>query len=63
MARIQAGWIEKERAPLVTRDAILALLDETRAIERASAKRERWILLFTAAAFLVGLAALLLAVL
>jgi hypothetical protein len=47
---------EREGAPVVSRDALLALLQET----RTSARRERWILLFTAATFFVGLAVLLL---
>jgi hypothetical protein len=63
MARIQAGWIERERAPLVTRDAILALLEETRASARASAKREISILVVAVGSFLATLALLLLEVL
>jgi hypothetical protein len=57
--REQIRRAEREGAPVISRDALLALLQET----RASAKRERWILLFTAAGFLVGLAVLLLAAL
>jgi hypothetical protein len=40
MARINRSMAEKAVAPLVTRDAILALVEET----RAGAKRDRWIL-------------------
>jgi hypothetical protein len=53
MARINAWVAEKNAAPIVTGDAILALLEET----RKNARRERWILLVSVAA-LVALVAL-----
>ena len=57
-ARMIAAEAERNAAPLVTRDAMLALLDETRAIEKASAKRERWILIAAVGTFLVSVGSL-----
>ena len=55
MARLNAKTAEAFVAPIITRDAILALLEET----RKNARRERWILLIAAASFVVSLVAVL----
>jgi hypothetical protein len=57
MKEIEKGFIESRRAPLVTRDALLALLEET----RTGAKRDRWIIGFSAGSLLVSAAALFVA--
>jgi hypothetical protein len=57
----QGRWIaaqaERNAAPLVTRDAMLSLLEEA----RKGAKRDRWILGFSAGSLLVSAAALIVA--
>jgi hypothetical protein len=62
-ARLIAAQAERNAAPLIMRDAMLSLLDETRDEARASAKRERWILIAAVGSFLATVALLLLEVL